>query len=429
MKFDLTEMSIDRKLILYKSLSTSLLSKGVGFLYQIMALPLLLKYLGNTDFGILAIFMSLVGWIYLLSGGISPYLTRTLASGKPFNFCSNVIAGSRTILIGLTIICTSFFILANTLLPAWFQSYGSTLLLLFCLSIVIVNLAFTDSIRQGKHQQDINNLLLMSANVTTVIFIYICTYLNVIIFSKLFTAVLIIYSPLMLTKLINFSLLQRYGLFERLYIPYKKYKRLYNLIFSFMAANLTIQLSVVAVKSAAIITLGVNDPVDASRMEIVFRYLLILGTFFATIQTVIWPLITQAQKIGDRAWLLKTKLVLAISFFLFGLTTLWLSYYFGEVIFRFWLGDHMLLNKYDITLAALYFFTISLAQAPIIILMGLGLFTFIGKFLAAEAVLYVLIVSLLNYLPQEVSLHSVLIPMIALRFFVFLGLIKRAYYE
>lgn len=422
-------MNIDRKFILYKSLSTSLLSKGVGFLYQILSLPLLLKYLGATDFGILAILMSLLGWINILSGGISPYLTRTLAAGKPVSFCSNVIAGSRSVLLGLTIVCISLLILASTLFPIWFQNYVSTILLLFCLSIAIVNLAFTDSIRQGMHQQHINNLLLMSANLTTVIFIYVCSYLNVIIFTKLFTAVLIIYSPLMLTKLINFSLLQRYGFFERFYIPYKKYKRLYNLIFNFMAANLTIQLSVVAVKTVAIITLGMNDPVDASRMEIVFRYLLILGTFFATIQTVIWPLITQAQKSGDRVWLVKIKFVLGISFFLFGLTTLCISYLFGEVIFQFWLGAHMLLNKYDIILASLYFFIISLAQAPIIILMGFGLFTFIGKFLAVEAVLYVLIVILLNYLLQEVSLHTVLIPMIALRLFIFLGLIRRAYYD
>jgi len=408
---------------------SSILSKGVGFVYQLVSLPILLNYLGQNNFGFLAILMSIVGWVNLLNSGVSPYITRVISAEQSPATISMVVAASQKIVIALSCILIFIFLGIVIFLNKELSLQDYSIVAVFIFSIIIVNLGLADSVRQGRHEQYINNILIMLASFITVTLIYLISDNNIVFIDHVFTAVLVIYFPLLLTKVYNFaSLRKEYFEFSNL-VRIKPKAIIYKLVFSVLWANLFIQLSVILVKSFSLLLLGMNDLSESARLEIVFRYLLILGTIFATVQPIIWPLITQAKKVGDKDWLFKIKIVIASSFFIIGLLNYFLSYTYGQNLFYLWLGDSEVLTVTEINYSALYFFMISLAQAPIVILMGKGEFSLIGKVLFMESILYVFISLSIFFVYKHFALIDALVPMVVCRFIVFLLLVKPAYYE
>lgn len=414
---------------IYRGVYSSILSKGVGFVYQLVSLPILLNYLGQNNFGFLAILMSIVGWVNLLNSGVSPYITRVISAEQSPATISMVVAASQKIVIALSCILIFIFLGIVIFLNKELSLQDYSIVAVFIFSIIIVNLGLADSVRQGRHEQYINNILIMLASFITVTLIYLISDNNIVFIDHVFTAVLVIYFPLLLTKVYNFaSLRKEYFEFSNL-VRIKPKARIYKLVFSVLWANLFIQLSVILVKSFSLLLLGMNDLSESARLEIVFRYLLILGTIFATVQPIIWPLITQAKKVGDKDWLFKIKIVIASSFFIIGLLNYFLSYTYGQNLFYLWLGDSEVLTVTEINYSALYFFMISLAQAPIVILMGKGEFSLIGKVLFMESILYVFISLSIFFVYKHFALIDALVPMVVCRFIVFLLLVKPAYYE
>ncbi len=414
---------------IYRGVYSSILSKGVGFVYQVLSLPILLSYLGQNNFGFLSILMSIVGWVNLLNSGLSPYITRVISAEQSLEKISMVVAASQKIVMALSCVLIFIFLGIAVFYSEELSSHNYSIVAVFIFSVVIVNLGLSDSVRQGRHEQYVNNFLIMLASFITVALIYVISNNNIVIIDHVFTAVLVIYFPLLLTKLYNFvSLRKEYFEFRNLVIVKPKI-RIYKVVFSVLGANLFIQLSVILVKSYSLLLLGINDLSESARLEIVFRYLLILGTVFATIQPIIWPLITQAKKFGDRYWLLKSKIVIGVGFFTIGLLNYILSYAYGQELFNLWLGDSEILTLQEINYSALYFLMISLAQAPIVILMGKGRFSLIGKVLLMEALMYVIISSSILFVYKYFYLTDALIPMLICRFIVFLFLFKPAYYE
>ena len=414
---------------IYRGVYSSILSKGVGFVYQLVSLPILLNYLGQNNFGFLAILMSIVGWVNLLNSGVSPYITRVISAEQSPATISMVVAASQKIVIALSCILIFIFLGIVIFLNKELSLQDYSIVAVFIFSIIIVNLGLADSVRQGRHEQYINNILIMLASFITVTLIYLISDNNIVFIDHVFTAVLVIYFPLLLTKVYNFaSLRKEYFEFSNL-VRIKPKAIIYKLVFSVLWANLFIQLSVILVKSFSLLLLGMNDLSESARLEIVFRYLLILGTIFATVQPIIWPLITQAKKVGDKDWLFKIKIVIASSFFIIGLLNYFLSYTYGQNLFYLWLGDSEVLTVTEINYSALYFFMISLAQAPIVILMGKGEFSLIGKVLFMESILYVFISLSIFFVYKHFALIDALVPMVVCRFIVFLLLVKPAYYE
>lgn len=419
-------MEINKRNILFKGLSTSAISKGVGFVYQIITLPLLLSYMGAESFGLLSIFMTLVGWVYLMGGGISPYVTRVIAVQASINKINKVISCSRTILVILSIILSIIVLIISAFSEVVAKdTFSATLIFIF--SVFIANFSIADSIRQGQHQQHINNLIHMFSQVTTVALIYIFISSDFLIINKVFTITIAIYLPLFIFKLLNIISLKGSYFNEPLFLSYGKYRKYYKVINQFVVANLSIQVSVILVKSVAIILLGLTSLNGAAQMEIVFRYLLIAGTFFATIQTVIWPLMSHAEKKRDFKWLKNVKLMLGVGFCGIGILNVLIITFWGDKVFDIWLGKQMILSHNEIIMTSYYFLAIALAQAPIIILMGKGKFARVGKALMVEATIYTMLTTYIYITYQSITVEETVIAMIFVRVLVFIQLARAAY--
>jgi O-antigen/teichoic acid export membrane protein len=420
-------VSIKRKTVFYKAISSSLLSKLVSFVYQIVSIPLLITMIGSNNFGLLAMMMSLIGWINILSGGVSPLVTKVVAENHELIEQQNVIAGSRTILILGSIVLTVFFLIIGLYVYQDYKNVAIATLILFIISILIINFTIADSIRQGSKQQHINNFYMMSANITIIGSIYLTYQLPLAESLLLPLAVIVLYLPLLLSKMTNYFTINKNFLIKGCYLPFKNNRQLFGRIYHFMIANFMIQLSVVIIKSFAIMYLGSNDTLAAAKMEIVFRYLLISGTFFAAIQLPLWPLITEAKAMNDQLWLKKVKIWLGLGFLACGLGNFVIMINFGLSIFELWLGESISFTQQEIVLAASYFLVISIVQAPVIILMGLGTFSYMGKILMAEALLFLAFVLIAFFSSIEINLSIVLSAMVFLRLIVFIFLYQRAY--
>jgi O-antigen/teichoic acid export membrane protein len=420
-------VNIERKTVFYKALSSSLLSKLVSFIYQILSIPLLISMIGTHNFGLLAILMSIIGWVNILSGGVSPFVTKVISENKGLLEQQNVIAGSRTILVFGSFLLTAIFLIIGLFIYQYYQELVIPALVLFVISILTINFTIADSIRQGTKQQHINNLFMMCANITIIVSIFFTYQLPLAEQTLLPLAVIILYLPLLLSKIINFFTINKKFFIKGFYLPFKSNKLLFRNIYHFMLANFMIQLSVVIIKSFAIIYLGANDTFAAAKMEIIFRYLLISGTFFAAIQLPLWPLITEAKAKNDLLWLKKVKVWLGLGFLLYGLGNFVIMINFGLSVFELWLGKSVLFTQQEIVLAGFYFLVISIVQAPVIILMGLGTFSYMGRILMAEALLFLTFILSGFIFSIKIDLSVVLAVMASLRVVVFILLYQRAY--
>ena len=420
-------MSLERKLVFYKAIHSSVLSKSVSFIYQIVSIPLLITMLGANNFGTLAILMSFVGWINILSGGVSPYVTKVISEGDSLVEQQKVIAGTRVILFFASLVLVALFSLISAYLYSDYGSVAITALWLFVMSVFIINFTIADSIRQGSKQQHINNLYLMVANLAIIGAIYFTHSLSVSEIYLLPLAVTVLYFPLLVSSLINFCTVDSRFFLRGLSLSLKNNKLIFKNILHFMMANLMIQLSVVIIKSFSVVYLGASDILAAGKMEILFRYLLISGTFFATIQLPLWPLIAEARVKKDYVWLNKIKIWLGLGFFLYGLVNFLIMFNFGLAIFDVWLGQTVSFTQQEIVLAGAYFLLISIVQAPVILLMGQGDFSYMGKTLMGEAALFLIFIMYSFLFNAVTDLSFVLLSMIFSRLFVFTLLSQRAY--
>jgi len=383
--------------------------------------------IGTHNFGLLAILMSIIGWVNILSGGVSPFVTKVISENNGLLEQQSVIAGSRTILVFGSFLLTAIFLIIGLFIYQDYQELVIPALVLFVISILTINFTIADSIRQGTKQQHINNLFMMFANIMIIVSIFFTYQLHLADQTLLPLAVVILYLPLLLSKMINFFTINKKFFIKGIFLPFKNNKLLFRNIYHFMLANFMIQLSVVIIKSFAIIYLGANDTLAAAKMEIIFRYLLISGTFFAAIQLPLWPLITEAKAKNDLLWLKKVKVWLGLGFLLYGLANFVIMINFGLSVFELWLGKSVLFTQQEIVLASSYFLVISIVQAPVIILMGLGTFSYMGRILMAEAFLFLIFILSGFIFSIKIDLSVVLAVMASLRVVVFILLYQRAY--
>jgi len=120
---------------------------------------------------------------------------------------------------------------------------------------------------------------------------------------------------------------------------------------------------------------------------------MLAGTFFATIQQPLWPLITQAIKKKDAKWVRSVHRKLFLAFTTYSLFVLVVVILFGDWAFNTWSNNLLSFNRSELIFVSLYFLTIAINQACIIMLMGYGAFSFIGKCLIMESLLLVLLIS------------------------------------
>ncbi|WP_286263333.1 hypothetical protein [Thalassotalea atypica] len=418
--------------ILKKAFVSSLVSKVVSFSFQIFSVPILITFLGTAGFGLYSTLITIFGWVFLISGGINPGVTRVVArKGITPNALKTIDIAKRISLLFIFLILVCVLIAKLTSSSNNIYLFDAQhVLLLFCLSAPIIYLSLTDSIRQGMNEQHYNNLWATAATFISVVFIAFLPFWELEQHQAIACVILIMYSPLVLTKLANTWQLShrdsKLSLFT-LMPKSRSNQRLFKALIAVATANLIIQLSVTINKSAVMVFLANTDLNEAAKLEIAFRYFLIAGTFFATIQQPLWPLIIQAIKNREISWMQKVKKKIFAFYVAYSIALMIILQFFGVQIFNIWSNNNLAFSLFELQLIGAYFITIAINQASIVLLMGYSAFAFIGKALIVESlVLVMLLISPLF----ESTFADVLTALLLARFFtssiiLWLGVNKR----
>lgn len=428
--------SKEKTLIFKKAIASSMVSKVVSMVFQVISVPLLLSFLGAEGFGLYSTLVALFGWVFLISGGINPGITRIVARGGINAISQRFINTAKK--INITLICFVIIVFAILYLFSdsstfyLFSYHHVFTMLLFCLPIIYYSL--TDSIRQGMGEQHYNNLWASLATFISIIFIYLLSFSEFSTELAIHIVIFAIYFPILVSKLLNTFYLNRNktvnlindNLGER-----KQTFRLYKVLTFITLSNLLIQLSVIVNKSVVMVTMANFSLIDTAKLELVFRFFMLAGTFFATIQQPLWPMITQAIKSKNNTWVEKIRNKLFVSFLFYSFILMICVVLFGELAFKVWSNGEFHFSELELSLMSIYFITIALNQACIVMLMGYGVFTFIGKALIIESIVLVFLISSNLF---EYSVAGIMVAMIVARIstssiILFLGVKRRDFHN
>ena len=164
------------------AVGTSLLSKIITAIVQIIAFPIAVRALGNEQFVLYAMLASAVGWLSLLRIGIGPVLTVRMADAaarKDRVAEKRLFASALLPMLFIAFLLGTLFFLAvqyvpidNLFGPNYFENADiikegvSILVVLFLLRIV---LSVIEAAQLGYQEQYILNLATMTSNIFSVI--------------------------------------------------------------------------------------------------------------------------------------------------------------------------------------------------------------------------------------------------------------------
>lgn len=410
--------------VMGKAISTSVLSKGVGAVYQILSLPLIMSLLSEKQFGYFGVIASLLGWVTLLQGGIGPSVTRLYVreAAMPVKRRLESATLGVVFIYGIAILIVELLLLTIGIIPA---DLGSEVLVTTILILLTLLFSIADSVRLGLHQQHINNLLMALSHIGVLAGLYVLTVSEQVDSYSLLLVLIIIYSPPLVFKVINsYAIFNDQNKWPRL-ISYSKNRWIYKIVTAMIGSVILIQVSSALMKTVSSVYWLNVDVTEAGRLEVLYRLLTILGTFYPMIQIPLWPLLANARRMNEQDSLAKARLYLYVGFFLYSLVSFGVIVGFGQEIIGLWLGKASYFSVDELLSIGLYFLGISIGQAAIILMMGREDFTTISKILFGEVVLYALLVICIFSFNYSINLSEMILIMFVLRIAVSIFLVRK----
>lgn len=410
--------------VMGKAISTSVLSKGVGAVYQVLSLPLIMSLLSEKQFGYFGVIVSLLGWVTLLQGGIGPSVTRLYVreAAMPVKRRLESATLGVVFIYGIAILTVELLLLTFGIIPA---DLGSEILVTTILILLTLLFSIADSVRLGLHQQHINNLLMALSHIGVLGGLYVLTASEQVSSYSLLLVLIVIYTPPLVFKVINsYAIFHDHNKWPRL-ISYGKNRWIYKIVAGMIGSVILIQVSSALMKTVSSVYWLNIDVTEAGRLEVLYRLLTILGTFYPMIQIPLWPLLANARRMNEQDSLTKARLYLYVGFFIYSLVLFGVIVGFGQEIIGFWLGKDSYFSIDELLAIGLYFLGISIGQAAIILMMGREDFITISKALFGEVLLYTLLVIGIFSLGYSMNLSEMILILFVLRVAVSIFLIRK----
>ncbi|MCS6801254.1 MAG: oligosaccharide flippase family protein [Chloroflexota bacterium] len=296
---------------LSRSLLTSLASKGVSSILQLVAMPVAIRALGAELYGVYAVLAGALSWITMSGVGIGPGLTLRLASGAGGPDAERRLVTTAALLMsaaaGLALAITAALV-ASIGIPGLFGSqllayeteltHGliamSILLAIYLVSTVV------DAAQAGYQNQYLSNLWTIAGNLLTIALLL----LVIPRWSTVVILIVVIYGSMALTRVANgISLVVRR--------PY--------LIPRWNAISLKVALSLLSTGGAffigqlaayvfhqygAFLVGRIVGPQDAARYAVMSQVIVIAIGLVTMITTPLWPAIADARARRDISWIL-----------------------------------------------------------------------------------------------------------------------------
>lgn len=340
-------MSIRNK-ILKKNLSHGLVFKAGAILVTYLTIPLLIKGLGVTDYGIWVTIFSVFGWIYHLDLGIGNGVKNNITTALVKNDFLSANQYINTAYISIFIIALLFLIVSGFFI--WTINLSSllnadiaepSLKIIFLVTLISFFLNFILSLYKQlfyaiQKSATVELSLFLTNFIIYFVFIALLKYSNLSLIN-----VAIIYGASNVTISLIFNYLffnkQRALSFSPKYFNRAKTKEIMGIGFEFFIIQVCLIIILTTDNLLISYLLGPSEVTTYSNVLKLFQIFLV---FSALILTPLWSLYTEAFLSKDFAWI---KKILRRLNYVFGLAVLMviLTILFAKDILYLWIGENI----------------------------------------------------------------------------------------
>lgn len=365
------------------AVGTSLLSKVVTAIVQIIALPIAIRALGNEQFVLYAMLTSAVGWLSLVNIGIGPALAvriSTAAARKDHVAEKQIFTSaflpilSIVVLFGLISFLVIHFIPITSLFGTnYFENAGiikkgiSILVVLFLLQTV---LSVIEATQLGYQEQYVLNFVAMMSNICCIVAIILVAKYN----PSVIWMILAVSGPPFLFRIANaiIFLTNRFFLIPSIKnFSWSDCKSLLSNGFIFSLAG---GLGNFLCHQFPVMLAGRSwDAPDAASFTVAMNALIIASGMISMITPSLWPAISESITRGEFEWVRVAYRRLWLYCTGYGTLMAIIFAVFGTQLFRLWYGSTIQMNQSLNFFLGLYFVLLMWENANFTMLIGMKL--------------------------------------------------------
>ena len=296
-----------------KNIAASIVLKGISILTSLILIPMTINYLNPAEYGVWLTLLSILSWISFFDIGLGNGLRNRLAETFAKKDYTQARIYASTAFALLTImICIGFilFLICNTFLH-WNsilridtlteKQLSNVIVCVFALSSLQFILKLTGIVPIADQKPAVNDLILTSGNVLSLICIYILTLTTQ---GSLFKVAFVFTSIPAVTYLIAYLIL-----FNTKYRNLRPTFKLIRLQYAQGLLGLGVQFFLIQIAcmviftSSNIIITQLFGPQEVTPYNIAFKYFSIITMGVGIIMAPIWSAITDAYTKRDYPWI------------------------------------------------------------------------------------------------------------------------------
>jgi O-antigen/teichoic acid export membrane protein len=392
-----------------KNIIIMILVRGLSILVSLLFVPLYLKSIDRSDYGILLTLTSMINWIGMLDigfgNGLRNKLTISISNNNMLDakkYVSNAYAAISVYIILIAIVFLSISHLfswssiLNTSSSRENEMYilVNVTFILFCFNFIfgILN-TILFSTQQPAIQSIINLISQIISFVVVLIAIKLFEVKSILIIGILTTAV----SPLVLliASIVIFSTKYKFLIPRLKLVCFDVIKDILTLGSKFFVLQI-ITLILFSINNMLILHLAGSEAVV--EYSIAYRYIDVLAIVFTIFVTPVWSAATDAFAKDDKNWIkITVKKMLTITFIIFigGIIMI----VFSNFIFKIWLGEGIIkINHMTLILVLLFVLFRMLYQSYGYIINGSG---------KLKAQMSITLISAILYIPAALLLGGI----------------------
>ncbi|MCJ8497158.1 oligosaccharide flippase family protein [Chryseobacterium salipaludis] len=370
-----------RTFITRKNIFYSFFVKSFGVFTSLLLVPITLKFLNPTEYGIWITLNSILLWINSFDIGLGNGLRNKLAESfaeKDFVKAKHYISTAYVVIfiIMSVLFClfqiVNYFIDWNIILnvsPKLVPNLRTIISLSFALFCLTFVLKLIGSILLAMQKAALENLLIMLGQVLSLIIIFILslnssgTLLQVALIYSICPAIIYALSYIYVFK----------GEYNELFPRVKFFKMDYaKTIMSLGVQFFVLQIAALIIFSTSNLIISyMFGPEMVTKYNIAFRYFNVIPLLFTIILTPMWSATTDAFKQGDFTWITKSMKKINI-LLLFTLLLLIIMTLVSDRIYTLWVGNEIGIPLKLSVSIAIYVFLLVASLSYSSFLNGLG---------------------------------------------------------
>lgn len=382
------------------SVITSIFSKGVSIILQLVLIPLAISALGTARFGVYVTITATLGWINMAGIGIGPGLTlqTTVAAASDdriqeqrlFSTAFFLIVVVTIITLSILFIMVSFIGIPTLFGPRLIEfelEIRQGLVVLGLLLGANLLLSVAEATQLGHQNQHVNNSWLILGNVLTIGSLYFFVLKN----PSIVAMILAVYGSITFAKILNgVSLIRkRPYLFPQFrLVSLSTVKLLLGVGLAFLVG----QFATLLYQQFSVFLVGRQlGPQDAATFAVMMQIITLVGSFVVMVTVPLWPAITDGVARNDIEWVnqsyRKTLKILMPYAFTVG-TVIVVG---GKRIIHLWIGPEIVPSTTLLLLFGLLFILIVWDNVHYMVLIGLGQIRFasLGSLIGAGVMILV----------------------------------------